>query len=188
MKPFIPLGSARGRSRRKRIRPGTGATKVMVSVSSGPSSLVCARITFLRPAGRSRRRRLRCGIEEFRRILLGDPCLSSNDEIVAHRELRHGADVLQRDLTFCPGLTSNAVTSNRILSSASTVISFGGAEGAFEQLVNENRKAPQASAKSGRVWLNICFMSEVSSFPRNAALMWIKGMFGFCWKPSWVMD
>ena len=47
---------------------------------------------------------------------------------------------------FCPGFASNAVTSKRILSSAWIVTAFGGASGAREQPMMEERSAPQPSA------------------------------------------
>src|SRR5215213_6731516 len=64
--------------------------------------------------------------------------------------------------TFCPGLTSNAVTSNRILSSACTVTSLGGASGAREQLLKRSALHPSALSKTGR--RNKFFMLVISEF------------------------
>ena len=60
---------------------------------------------------------------------------------------------------FCPGFASNAVTSNRILSSAWISTTFGGASGAREQPVTEKSSALQPSAAIANDSLNIFFMS-----------------------------
>ena len=130
---------------------------VTVSVSPGPSSLDGRQHFLVARRNVIVRCLHRCLIEESLDISDVHGAIEQ-DKIVPHRKLGRSANVLNRDEIFWPGVTSNAVRSNFILSSALTATVFGGPSGAREQLLTENARMLQANPMIGSGTLILFFI------------------------------